>query len=170
MGLATLNVFVSGIDDPCVIDRRTWYVNIYNCDGKILEYCGKKYALLRAKCGHLEIQVPPGCYRINAVYNYKYVKPAQAYHANHFTDSTIVNPCCAQTTCVKLFNPSVHRCGYIYVQAVRDLVPQKVVDHKLVSQVEKAVNEINRKIGDPEKLFELGHMDEIDKFMAKQKE
>jgi hypothetical protein len=35
-----------------------WYVTIYNCDGKPLEGCGKKYVVLPAKCGHLEVEVP----------------------------------------------------------------------------------------------------------------
>lgn len=168
MGFATLNVFVSGIDDPCIVDNRTWYVTIYNCDGNVLEYCGKKYAVLPAKCGHLEIQVPPGCYRINAVWGYRVVKPGLIYRANHFTDSAIVNLCCEQTACVKLFNPSAHRCGYIYVWALKDLVSQKAIAAKLAEQVEEAVDEINLQIGRPVKLFELGHMDEIDKLVAEQ--
>lgn len=28
MGMAKLNVFVSGMDDPCGVDSRTWYVTI----------------------------------------------------------------------------------------------------------------------------------------------
>lgn len=32
MGMAKLNAWISGMDDPCSVDNRTWYVTIYNCD------------------------------------------------------------------------------------------------------------------------------------------
>lgn len=167
MGMAKLNVFVSALDDPCKISSRTWYVNIYNCDGSILEYCGKKYAVQPAKCGHLEIEVPPGCYRINAVWGFKLVG-RDTYRANHFTDSTLVTACCEQTACVKLFNPNVHRCGYIYALAVRDLVNQKVINPELGRQLEDVVREINERAGRPERQFEQGIEKDIDNFLAEE--
>jgi len=168
MGLSKLNVFVSGIDDPCTVDNRTWYVTIYDCDGNVLQYCGKKYVVLPARCGHLETEVPPGCYRIIAVWGFTVVTPGLVYRANHFTDSAIVTVCCEQTACVKLFNPSAHRCGFIYVRALMDLVAQKAIAPDLARGVEEAVDKINRQIGQPVKLFELGHMDEIKELVAKQ--
>lgn len=89
MGMAKLNIFVSGIDDPCGLDDRTWYVTIYDCDGNVLEWCGKRYVVLRAECGHLEVEVPPGCYYIKAVWNFTVVKPGFIYRVNHFTDAAI---------------------------------------------------------------------------------
>lgn len=162
MGLSKLNVFVSGIDDPCSVDPRTWYITIYDCDGKVLEYCGKRYVVLPARCGHLEVEVPPGCYYIKAVWGYTVVRPG-VYRANHFTDAGIVTVCCGQHACVKLFNPSAHRCGYIYALAVRDLVAQKLVNPKLLAQLEEVNNEILGQIGRPAKLFEIGDQAEIEK-------
>ncbi len=161
MGMAKLNIWISGIDDPCSVDKRTWYVTIYDCDGNVLQWCGKKYVVLPAKCGHLEVEVPPGCYYLKAVWSFWIVKPGFVYHANHFTDAAIVQACCDQTTCVKLFNPSAHRCGYIYVQAIQDLVKQKAINPRTAKQAEEAINAVLEQIPKPKKEFELGHLDEI---------
>ncbi len=168
MGLSTLNVFVSGIDDPCSVDNRTWYITIYNCDGSVLDWCGKRYVVMKAPCGHLEVKVPPGCYYVKAVWGFTVVLPGLVYRANHFTDAGIVTLCCDQHACVKLFNPSAHRCGYIYVRALRDLVAQKAIGGDLAGNVEAAVDEINQQIGRPAQMFELGHEEEIRKLVDKQ--
>lgn len=161
MSLSHLSIFVSGIDDPCSVDNRTWYITIYNCDGSVLEWCGKRYVVMPAKCGHLQVDVPPGCYYIKAVWGFTVVTPGLVYRANHFTDAAIVQACCNSTTCVKLFNPSAHRCGFIYVRALNDLVGQKAIAPELVNQVEGAVRQINEQVGKPARPFELGHLDEI---------
>ncbi len=168
MSLSHLSVFVSGIDDPCSVDNRTWYVTIYNCDGSVLEWCGKRFVVMPAPCGHLQVDVPPGCYYIKAVWGFTVVTPGLVYRANHFTDAAIVQACCDQTTCVKLFNPSAHRCGFIYVRALQDLVAQKAIDPGLADQVGGAVKEINEQIGRPGRPFELGHLDEIRELVAEQ--
>jgi hypothetical protein len=170
MGMAKLNIFVSGVDDPCGLDNRTWYVTIYECDGNVLEWCGKRYVVLRAECGHLEVEVPPGCYYIKAVWGFTVVTPGLVYRVNHFTDAAIVNACCEETTCVKLFNPSAHRCGYIYVRALRDLVAQKAIKPELAGQMEEAIGAINEQLGRPVKLFEQGHEEEIKRLVKEQEE
>lgn len=170
MGLAKLNVFVSGMDDPCSVSNQTWYVTIYDCDGNVLDWCGKRYVVLRAECGHLEVEVPPGCYYIKAVWGFTVVTPGLVYRVNHFTDAAIVQACCEHTTCVKLFNPSAHRCGYIYVRALRDLVRQKGLDRKLAMQAEDAIIATLEQMPRPIKPFELGHEDEIGKLLKKHEE
>ena len=142
MGMAKLNIYVSGIDDPCGFDKRTWYITIFNCDGSVLDYCGKRYVVMRAPCGHLEVDVPPGCYYIKAVWGFTVVTPGLVYRANHFTDAAIVQACCEQHVCVKLFNPSVHRCGFIYVRALRDMAAQKAVDPALADRGERLVKQV----------------------------
>lgn len=170
MGMATLNIFVSGIDDPCGFDSRTWYITIYDCEGNVLQWCGKKYVVLRAECGHLEVKVPPGCYYIKAVWGFTVVTPGLIYRVNHFTDAAIVTACCEETTCVKLFNPSAHRCGYIYVRALRDLALQKAIRPELARQAEEVIGVINEQLGRPGKLFELGHEEEIERLVKEQEE
>jgi len=168
MGLSKLNVYVSGIDDPCGIDNRTWYITIYNCDGTVLEWCGKRYVVLKAACGHLEVDVPPGCYYIKAVWGYTVITPGLVYRANHFTDAGIVTVCCDSHVCVKLFNPSAHRCGYIYVRAAKDLANAREINDAQFNAVDAAIRAVNNAIPAPAKLFELGHEDEIQRLVAEQ--
>jgi len=167
MGMATLNIWISGIDDPCTISDRTWYVTIYECNGNVLQWCGKKYVCLPAKCGHLEVDVPPGCYYIKAVWGYTVVKPGEIYRANHFTDPAIVHAGCDVTTCVKIFAPKEHRCGLIFVLAIKDLVKQKVIKPQLANQAIRAINDILEQLPRPINEFELGHLDEIERLVQK---
>jgi hypothetical protein len=161
MGMSKLNIWVSGTDDPCTISDRTWFVTIFDCDGNVLQWCGKKYVVLPAKCGHLEVEVPPGCYYIKAVWSF-WLSPGPGiiYRVNHFTDAAIVQACCEAHVCVKLFNPSIHRCGTIIVRALKDLVLQKAINQDQVAAVEKAMNEALAKIEKPRKAFELAISDE----------
>jgi len=164
--MAKLNVWVSATDDPCAIDNRTWYVTIFNCDGHVLEWCGKRYVVLPAKCGHLEVEVPPGCYRINAVWSFSFL--GGVFYVNHFTDSAVVQACCEETVCVTLFNPSIHRCGTILLRAVKDLVAQKGINPEIAQQVDRAVNALVAATPRPVKGFELDILDEIEKLVREQ--
>jgi hypothetical protein len=166
MGMAKLNIWVSATDDPCSIDNRTWYVTIYNCDGKVLEWCGRRYVVLPARCGHLEIDVPPGCYRINAVWSFSF--GAGVFYVNHFTDSAVVQACCDQHVCVTLFNPSIHRCGTILLRAVDDIVMQKGINAEIAQPVHQAVNRLLAATPRPFRGFELDHLDEIEKLVRAQ--
>ncbi|MDO8715589.1 MAG: hypothetical protein Q7J73_02095 [Dehalococcoidales bacterium] len=166
MGMGKLNVWVSAMDDPCGIDDRTWYVTIYDCDGNVLKWCDRRYVVLPAKCGHLEVEVPPGCYYIKAVWSFRLF--GGIYYVNHFTDAAIVQVCCEQTACVKLFNPSIHRCGTILLRAVRDLVQQKGAKIEVARQTETAVNALLANVPHPVKGFELDHLDEIEKLVREQ--
>jgi hypothetical protein len=166
MGMAKINIWISAMDDPCLVDSRTWYVTIYDCDGNVLEWCGRKYVVLPAKCGHLEVEVPPGCFLLRAVWSFSLV--GGIYYVNHFTDAAIVQAVCEQTTCVKLYNPSIHRCGTIILRAVKDLVLQKVVKPELAKQYEVALNAVLANVPRPLKGFELDHLDEIEKMVREQ--
>ena len=166
MGMAKLNIWISAIDDPCLVDNRTWYVTIYDCDGNVLQWCGRKYVVLAAKCGHLEVEVPPGCYYIKAVWGFRFV--GGIYYVNHFTDAAIVQAACDQSVCVKLFNPSVHRCGIIVLQAIRDLVQQRAIKPELARQHEAALNAVLANVPKPMKAFELDHLEELEKLVKEQ--
>jgi hypothetical protein len=167
MGMAKLNVWISGIDDPCGIDDRTWYVTIYDCDGNVLSWGGRNFVVLPAIHGHLEIEVPPGCYYLKAVWSFSF--KGGIYYVNHFTDAAIVQAYCEQTSCVKLFVPGVHRCGTIILRAIKNLIEQKVVKPDIVRQHEAALNAILATVPKPVKGFELDHLDEIEK-MAREHE
>lgn len=166
MGLAKLSIWVSGMDDPCAVDNRRWYITIYDCNGDVLQWCTKKYALMPASCGHLEVEVPPGCYYIKAVWGFTAVVPGFEYRANHFTDAAIVQARSGETVGVKLFNPSAHRCGMIILQAVMDLLLQKAIRTETARKVTQAMEEFLAELPRPIKAFELGHLDEIEKLVC----
>lgn len=166
MGFAKLNIFISGIDDPCGLDDGEWLISIYDCDGKVLEWCRKKYGSLVAKCGHLEIpEVPPGCYYIRA----RRLSRSTIAYPIAFTDGAIVQTWCEETTCVKLFASSLHRSGYTFTRALRYLARQKVIKPEMARQVERAIRPVLQKLPRPKKEFELGHLDEIERLVRKKK-
>jgi hypothetical protein len=163
MGMAKLNVWISGMDDPCAVSNRSWYVTIYDCDGKVLSWCRKRYLVLHAPCGHLEVELPPGCYRLNAVWGY--YQQGETYWGNHFTDSVIVQAGCDEHVCVKLFNPSIHRCGQIFKRAVMDMIKQKTPGLELANTHIQSLNELLKILPPPVKKFELAYLDEIDELV-----
>lgn len=170
MGMAKLNVFITAEDDPCKIDHRTWFVTIYHCDGTVLEWCNERYAVKEAPCGHLEIEVPPGCYYVKAVWNYS-IDPAGIFWGNHFTDTGIVTACCGETACVTLFNPSAHRCGMIFMLALHDLARQRAIDPALVRDLEAPMQRLLGAIQEADEraglTFELGHPEDFEELAEK---
>ena len=171
-GAATLCVCVSAMDEPCKIDNtHTWYITVFNCDGTVLEFCGKKYILIptKGKCACREFKVPPGCYYIKAVWGFREVKP-QVYKVNHFTDAAIVQAVCGKTTCVRLFNPSIHRCGYIFGLAVNDLINQKGIKPDVGKRALDAIKALNKELDPPKNKFEIAIEKEIEEHMQKQKQ
>ncbi len=167
MALARLSVLVSATDDPCGVDDRTWYITIYNCDGNVLDWCNTRYVVMRAPCGYLEVDVPPGTYYLKAVWGYTNLGSG-VYQVNHFTDAAIVTACCETTTCVKLFNPSVHRCGYIYVKALQDMAARGELEEEVVAQAARVVETVKQRGDFPGGLFEVGHDKEIEERVREQ--
>lgn len=125
-GFGTLNVWVSKLGNPCATSDRDWFVTIWRCDGDVLEWCGKKYVVMTAKCGRLSVKLPPGRYVVSAVWSFTQL-PEGGYRANHFTNRTIVTMGCGDSKCVELYNPKVHTCGTILLKAAQDLVGQPEV-------------------------------------------
>ena len=120
MGIGKINIWLSAVADPCGTLKGNEIVTILDCKG-ILEWpCGRylageqwvpvpggKYHNLPAKCGHLQVEVPPGTYWIMAGGVYEYGK---LIHPNYATHVGIVVVGCDETACVKLYNPSVRLC------------------------------------------------------------
>ena len=159
MGLAKLNVWISGPNDPCSVDNRTWYVTIYDCDGRPLRWCNRRYYLLPAKCGHLEVDVPPGCYRIAAVSSFYFVHGS--YWSNWWTDSVVVQACCDEHVCVKLFNPNIHRCAQVFLGAVRGALDAKQIKPELFREIEGGIRKLLEIAPRPAKPFEVADLDDV---------
>jgi hypothetical protein len=113
MGMAKLNVWVRDKDFPCRPDMRwIWSVDVFVCDGRPLEWCGTTYyGAHRTRHGHVEIELPPGCYIVRA-------RTGSKGHHNLFTHMTMVVVGCGETACVNLVPPGAWTCGVQFNMAL----------------------------------------------------
>lgn len=116
MSTANLSVWITEKGHPCRIDnsKNQLYVYVLHCDGQILEWCGKKYVGLQARCGHLDLKLPVGCYIVGAVEKPIGKKPL----GNHLTHIAVVRVNCGDQACVTLFNPTLSHCGHWFLTAM----------------------------------------------------
>ena len=108
MGISKLNIWITDLGNPCEMAARDWVVAVFNCDGKVLEWCGKRYDSVPAKCGHVELELPPGCYVIRASSHTWWTNGV--LYGNWATDRAVVQACCGQEHCVTLYAPSAQAC------------------------------------------------------------
>ena len=127
MSTAKLNIWVTEVGDPCRIDmKHQWFVHVLHCEGDLLNWCDKVYTNLRTKCGHLEIDVPPGCYMVCATWS-----PAPLGQAsptslgNHISHLAAVRANCCDHVCVTLFPPTFHWCGIWWLIALKETIQLK---------------------------------------------
>ena len=168
MGLGRLNVFVSGLDEPCKIDDRTWYITLYDCEGKVFEWCGRRYGVIPARCGHLELELPPGIYTVLGVWSFG--AGGGHIYGNHFTDHAIARVCCGDHTCVTLYTPTAHRCGVLFDVAL-DVLQQHGRGEggpppELVDRAREAIRGVLGHLPQPARPFEIGNRDELMKALA----
>ena len=117
MSTANLNVWITGFGDPCHIeDKETWFVHVLDCEGRVVDWCNKRYSFIPAKCGHVQIEVPPGCYAVFAGHSPQGqgVPP----FGNRLTHVQVVRANCGDHVCVTLFSPSIWFCGTWFAYAV----------------------------------------------------
>ena len=147
MSTATLNVWITEIGDPCHIIRpngdETWYVHVLDCDGNVLEWCDRRYRDIETKCGHAEIEVPPGCYTVMASHSREGegVPP----FGNRLTHVQIVRVNCGDHACVTLFSPSLWHCGTWFRAAVEQHaagLAQVGIDRDVARNVVKGIDRL----------------------------
>ena len=156
MGIARLNVWVSDVADPCGTWNGQGSMTIFDCKG-ILEWpCGRYidihdtwqpvpngiYKDLLFKCGHLEVEVPPGCYWVLA----GYVSPGPFIHLNYTTHVGIAQVGCDETACVKIYNPTLRLCWDWFWVGLRVLAArgQGRIDPGRIQELENTVEELLR--------------------------
>jgi hypothetical protein len=105
VGMGRLNVWIHDRESPCKISDETWFVNITYCSGEILEWCGKRFGFLEAKCGHLEVEIPPGCYIVYALQ--LFWLPRFKFPLFLETHFAIVMVECDAAACVHLYYPTL---------------------------------------------------------------
>jgi hypothetical protein len=117
MSTANLNVWITRFGDPCHIeDRENWFVHVLDCEGRVVEWCNRRYSFIPAKCGHVQIEIPPGCYAVFAGHSPQGqgVPP----FGNRLTHVHVVRANCGDHVCVTLFSPTIWFCGTWFAYAV----------------------------------------------------
>jgi len=135
MGFARLNVWVHDIQDPCRISDATWRVNVTDCQNRVLSYCGRQYANIPARCGHVEFTLPPGCYIVWAALSVAILPPF--LYANYITHFAFAHVDCDEDGCVHLYAPSYKKCWRAFLLATRLIAEQKGFPADLVKQIDQ---------------------------------
>lgn len=167
MGYARLNVWVHDIEDPCRISDRTWRLNVTDCQNRIIQHCGRRYANIPAPCGHRQIVLPPGCYIVWGALNVAIVPPF--LYANYITHFAFVHVDCHETGCVHLYAPPYKKCWRAFWLATRliaahegfrgvdqgDLERFEALGERLAGQAEPVAGdeEFDRQVRELEKLL-----------------
>jgi|GEM_PF-1045355 len=123
-GVAKLNIWVSDVANACGTWPGAGRVTVFDCNGILKWPCGRylapngtwqavpngEYRNLYFNCGHLEVEVPPGCYWVVAGNVTPILYPRPFIHLNYTTHVGIVQAHCGKTSCIKLYNPSLRLC------------------------------------------------------------
>jgi len=155
MGKAKINIWVSGEADACGVWAGEGEITVFDCKGVLEWPCGRflspegewrpvphgLYKDLPFKCGHLEVEVPPGCYWVIAGY---VSQPRPPIHLNYTTHVGIVQACCDETACVKLYNPTIRLCWDWFWAGLRVLnaVGERKIDREKLAQLESIAKEL----------------------------
>jgi hypothetical protein len=140
MSTAKLNVWVTKVGEPCKIDMdHQWYVHVLHCDGEILNWCDKSYTNLRTKCGHLEVEIPPGCYMVCATWSPGPGGTKPVTFGNHISHLSIIRAHCGEEVCATLFPPTFHWCGIWWLVALEEHIAQKRIPPGAVGAAREAV-------------------------------
>ncbi len=153
MSTATLNVWITEFSDPCHIMGNTpdpldhemynWFVHIVDCHGEPLVWCGRRYTFMPARCGHLEVQIPPGCYAVFAGHSPS--PGGRPPFGNRLTHIQVVRANCGDHVCVTLFSPDLWHCGTWFHEALRSqttVLATAGIEAKLVTAATDAVQAV----------------------------
>ncbi|HTQ79903.1 MAG TPA: hypothetical protein VMM92_07900 [Thermoanaerobaculia bacterium] len=143
MCTAKLCVWITAFGHPCEIVNTAdqWYVHVVDCEGNVVQWCGKEYRNLHARCGHLEIEIPPGCYSVFASHT---PNTSGSSFGNRLTHVQVVRVNCGDEACVTLFSPTLWFCGNWFTNAVSIYRP-KLIQHGVEEQtLTAAIESVSR--------------------------
>jgi hypothetical protein len=164
MGLSYLNIWVSDVNDPCgtfkggktapgaagmtIFDCKgvlSWPCGRYLADGKWVPVPNGMYKNIPFTCGHLEVELPPGCYW---VYSGLTTVESGYIHLNYATHVGIVEVGCGEHACVKIFNPSVWLCWNWFRVGLQVLAanPKAGIDRGKVVELERNVEALLKNV------------------------
>ena len=142
MSTGKIEVWISVEGDPCRISEigvdypHPWVVAVWDCCGRVLKWCGRDYFNLLTSCGHLDIEVPPGCYVLRAAEAMGL--SSNGVYGNYWTDHAVVTVGCGEEACVRLVAPSAHNCGWGWTHVLGGLRALGVVPAELVDEAIRA--------------------------------
>ena len=153
MGTGKLNIWISEIQKPCKISQHRWWITIFDCSGDVLEWPqNHKYMYMPAPASHLEVELPPGKYRVMATGPIRFDRQPSGHllaRFNLFTDSSIVHLKCSEETCVTLYPSSYHRCSSFLVLATKILLDNKVIPREAANNLIDAVHKVKEYLPKP---------------------
>jgi hypothetical protein len=159
-----------------------WRVAVANCDGQVVNWsegryrlhhedkwipipkhtppggtvAGWWYEMIPTRDGHVEIEVPPGCYTVVGSMHTWF--DHGVLYGNWATDRAIVQGCCGDDVCVRLYASSFQPCHVILFEFV---LPMLVRNKAITAAEGNAAIEAMKKLHKPEQLspFEKGYLD-----------
>lgn len=173
MSTAVLNLWVTNLGEPCSIASdvslpNAWVVAVSHCDGRVVNWSEGRFRWRRddpwisialhrppggtpgfwfdsipTRDGHVEVELPPGCYVVRATMHSWFVNGR--LYGNWATDRAVVQACCGEDTCATLYAPSAPACWIPLFEFVIPLL----VEHGLLkqSQVREAATALNQAMG-----------------------
>jgi len=140
MGLGRLNVWIADVVDPCRISDLTWFVNVTDCDGRVVQWCNRRYAGIPARCGHVEVELPPGCYIVSAAKSFAVAPPF--LYLNYITHFAMVQVRCDEKACVKLYAPTYHMCWRFIFLGTQALAQHQAIPREKADRLLAALNDV----------------------------
>lgn len=166
MSTSILNVWITKLGEPCKITNRPWVVAISHCDGRVLNWSegryrhhsddswtpipyhtppggvpGFWYESIPTKDGHVEIELPPGCYTVRGTMHSWFSNGL--LYGNWATDRAIIQACCGGHVCTTLYAPTKTACSIVLFEYVVPLLMKHdIVKNRNAQAVIKAMKEI----------------------------
>jgi hypothetical protein len=152
MSTSILNVWITNLGQPCSIANdpglpNPWVVAVAHCDGQVLNWsegryrhhredkwipiprhtppgggAGWWYDSIPTRDGHVEIELPPGCYTVRATMHSWFVNGL--LYGNWATERAVIQACCGDDVCATLYAPSAMACSVPLFQFVIPLLMQ----------------------------------------------
>lgn len=146
-----------------------WVVAVSHCDGRVLNWSEGRYRMHRddpwtpipfhavpgspiegwwydsipTRDGHVEIEVPPGCYTLRGSMHTWFLNGV--LYGNWATDHAVVQACCGQDTCTTLYAPTGPACVIPLFQFVLPLlIRHQVLDEEQATRAVEALREAFR--------------------------
>jgi hypothetical protein len=146
VGTGKINIWIAEGGNPCGISETggynvPWVVAIADCRGKTLHWCEQDYINLVTKCGHLEVEVPPGKYILRAA---QAMNPEGTW-CNLLTDTGVVTVSCGETVCVTLFYSTWSGCHSLWEWTLEEALRVNILGN-MTAEVIKPAIEAHRKL------------------------